>query len=120
MKPTKNTVDLICQLEYIIGSQVRTYSGDCIKYPVTAIAFRYNGFPLDRPMMEQKRWLPIEYEKENYDFGKPEIFVENLHYCFGSYKLYIGDGIIAILEYLEKRYDIDFARMEADLLDTQK
>lgn len=38
--------------------------------------------------------------------------IGTMYYAFGSHKLYIGDALIKILEYLEKRYGIDFNDME--------
>ena len=35
-----------------------------------------------------------------------------MKYKFGSNELYIGKGIIGILEYLEKRYGLDFNQLE--------
>ena len=35
-----------------------------------------------------------------------------MKYKFGSNELFIGMGLIEVLEYLEKRYNIDFNEME--------
>lgn len=39
-----------------------------------------------------------------------------MKYRFGSNHLYIGDGIANMLEFLEKRYDIDFEKLEEELI----
>lgn len=120
MKITNDTVDLICQLEYLLGCHVVAASGDQIKYPVTAKAFCYDDKRLDESMSAPKYWLPIEYGKDGYDFGEPATFIGNLHYKFGSNHLYIGDGIVDMLGYLEKRYGIDFNELEAKRASDQK
>ncbi|MEE1173208.1 MAG: hypothetical protein U0K87_12735, partial [Ruminococcus sp.] len=38
-----------------------------------------------------------------------------MKYKFGSNELYIGKGIIGILEYLEKRYGLNFSQLEENL-----
>ena len=39
-----------------------------------------------------------------------------LKYKFSSNELYIGKGIIGILEYLEKRYGSDFNQLEKNMI----
>lgn len=40
--------------------------------------------------------------------------VEDMHYDFGANKLYIGDALAEVLEYLENRYHLDFTELEAE------
>ena len=41
--------------------------------------------------------------------------VETIKYKFGSNHLYIGLGLIKVLEYLEERYSLDFNELEKNL-----
>ena len=38
--------------------------------------------------------------------------IKYMKYKFGSNELFIGNGLIKALEYLEKRYDLDFSELE--------
>ena len=40
--------------------------------------------------------------------------VEDMHYDFGTNKLYIGDALAEVLEYLENRYHLDFTELEKE------
>jgi len=42
--------------------------------------------------------------------------IENMHYCFGSNKMYIGKGILVLMKALEQRYGLDFNQLEDNLL----
>ena len=109
MKITKRTADLICVLERIIGSECynpNAYDGwsdiyGCsYRYPVY-----YNTDETDNSE-EKTRWQ-VQVKKPKY--------VESLKYKFGSNHLFIGRGLINVLEYLEDRYNIDFAEMEKNI-----
>ncbi len=38
-----------------------------------------------------------------------------MKYRFGSNELYIGKGLIKVLEFLEERYGVDFHQLESPL-----
>ncbi|MCH4005848.1 MAG: hypothetical protein LKE86_01435 [Eubacterium sp.] len=104
MEINKKTMELICRLESIIGEQCSnddSYNGwtneyGCdYRYPVT-----YNISDTDSS--KSRGIAPI---------SNPQ-YIRTLRYRFGANKLYIGNGIIQVLEYLEDRYGIDFSELE--------
>ena len=105
----ENIAELICTLEYKIGNQTynpNSYNGwtgeeGCgFKYPVS---YCKNKIDLE----EHK----ITKTKSKIEFIDPEC-IETMKYAFGSNHLYIGDGIVKVLNYLEELYDIDFNKLE--------
>lgn len=105
----ENIAELICTLDYKIGNQTynpNSYNGwtgeeGCgFKYPVS---YCKNKIDLE----EHK----ITKTKSKIEFIAPEC-IEMLKYAFGSNHLYIGDGIVEALNYLEALYDIDFNKLE--------
>lgn len=95
----KNIVELICTLEYKIGNQTynpNSYNGwtgeeGCgFKYPVSYCKNK-------RDLEEHKSTKT----KSRIEFVEPEC-IETMKYVFGSNHLYIGDGIVEILNYLEE------------------
>ena len=105
----ENIAELICALEYKIGNQTynpNSYNGwtgeeGCgFKYPVS-----YCKNKMD---LEEHKITKI---KSKIEFIEPEC-IETMKYAFGSNHLYIGDGIVEILNYLEELYDIDFNKLE--------
>ena len=99
------TVDLIKQLEYIVGKNVfnkytKTYDdeerGDMIRYPClmrnldNGVLYRYSGTLYD---------------------ATPDS-IPSAYYNFGANNLNIGDALIEILECIEDRYNIDFNDLE--------
>ena len=100
MKLTKATTELICELEQIIGSQ--TYNPNSL-----------NGYTLEEGLEYR---YPVWYEnkegrdtKTSYrirDVDKSKI--GTIRYKFGSNHLYIGAAIIDALQYLERKYGLDF------------
>ena len=115
MKLTKNMQKVVADMEYIIGSECynpNSYDGwnnidGCdFKYPIS--------FPIGNG----------EYTKTRFNiFNSPVVDVKNItaenikymKYKFGSNELFIGQGIIGILEYLEERYDLNFNDLENNL-----
>lgn len=99
MRLTKKTLDLICKIEHIIGSNCYNprshdgYTGEdgCyFRYPV-----HYND-----EKGEQKTSFTIpNLKKED---------LESVLYKFGSNELLIGTSIFEVLEYLEKQFGLDF------------
>ena len=102
---------LIAELEYLIGSECynpNSYDG---WQDIDGCDFRY---PISIPDNEGN------YSKVranlNFMFGKGAELNENtipfIKYKFGSNELFIGQGIIKVLEYLQNRYSINFAELE--------
>lgn len=107
MKIDKNIANLIAELECKIGSQCynpNSYNGwtgeeGCsFRYPVWT-SQKVNG----------------EYvgTKHRYSLSLTPKEVPTLKYTFGSNHLYIGDGLVKVLEYLEERYSLDFNELES-------
>lgn len=115
MKLNKDLCELIAELEYIVGSECynpNSYDG---WNDIEGCSFRY---PISVPISEGK------YEKTknniNYYFTYfpdkiPHESITYMKYKFGSNELYIGKGIIGIFEYLEKRYGLNFSKLEENL-----
>ena len=100
MKLTKATVDLICELEQIIGSQC--YNPNSL-----------NGYTWEEGL---KFRYPVWYEnKEGRDYRASgrirdldKSKIGTVRYKFGSNHLYIGEAIVKALEHLEGKYGLDF------------
>lgn len=111
MKINKKIVSLLSELEYKIGSECYNpnsyngYTGEegCeFRYPVWTAKKKENG----------------EYEEHKHYGYISELQpkeVETIKYKFGSNHLYIGLGLIKVLEYLEERYSLDFNELEKNL-----
>jgi hypothetical protein len=103
MKLTKATTDLVCELEHIIGSQC--YNPNSL-----------NGYTWEEGLEFR---YPVWYEnKEGKDIRTNSIIknldkskIVTIRYKFGSNHLYIGEGIVRVLELLEKKYDLDFSEL---------
>lgn len=106
MKKTQNIANLITELEYLIADSCYNpnsydgYTGE------EGCAFRY-------PV-----WV-YQNEKFNKYYGNikdltPEQ-ISTIKYKFGSNHLFIGNGLMNVFNYLEKRYEIDFDDMEKKL-----
>ena len=112
MQLTKDMCKLIAELEYLIGSECynpNSYDG---WNNIEGREFRY---PINVPN-DKGEYLKIRdniiysfYLKE--DDITPDA-MSYMKYKFGSNELFIGKGIIKVLDYLEKRYDIDFNALE--------
>ena len=101
MKLTKKTIELICELEAIIGDSCynpNSYDGWTLeegrayRYPVT-----YND--KDGAEHKAKYNLKANINKDN---------LHTMHYKFGSNNLFIGSAVRKILEHLEQGYNINF------------
>lgn len=100
MKLTKKSIELICELEKIIGNECYNPNslngwtleeGCSFRYPVT-----YN----DKDDEEHKTRYIVQ--------GIDKDLVHTMRYKFGSNNLFIGNAIIKVLERLEEKYGIDF------------
>lgn len=100
MKLTKKTIQLICELERIIGDECynpNSYDGWTLE---EGLAYRYPVTYTDSEGEECKSKYPAHYiNKEN---------LKTMHYKFGSNYLFIGIGLRNVLDYLEKQYDLNF------------
>ena len=105
---------IISDIEYLIGSECynpNSYDGWS---EIEGCDFRY---PINVP----DPIVPGEYIKikdninTTYQLDHRYIssrMISYMKYKFGSNELYIGQGIIKTLRYLEDRYDIDFNELE--------
>jgi len=100
MKLKKATIDLICELESIIGDECynpNSFDGWTLE---EGCSFRY----------------PVSYEDKDGKNCKTRFKITNMdkdhinsiRYVFGSNNLFIGSAIYKVLETLERKYGIDF------------
>ena len=114
LKLNNDLCELIAELEYIVGSECynpNSYDG---WNDVEGCSFRY---PINVPNSEGE-YRKIRSNINTYFYYPGDISAESITYMkykFGSNELYIGKGIIGILEYLEKRYGLNFTQLEENL-----
>ena len=114
MKLNNDLCKLIAELEYIVGRECynpNSYDG---WNDVEGCSFRY---PINVPNSEGE-YRKIRSNINTYFYYPGDISAESITYMkykFGSNELYIGKGIIGILEYLEKRYGLNFTQLEENL-----
>lgn len=107
MKLNNDLCELIAELEYIVGSECynpNSYDG---WNDVEGCSFRY---PINVPNSEGE-YRKIRSNINTYFYYPGDISAESITYMkykFGSNELYIGKGIIKLLNYLEEKYDLDF------------
>lgn len=114
MKLTKKMCKMIAELEYLIGSECynpNSYDG---WNEIEGCAFRY---PINVPAPGKNgEYIKIRSEiNDTILINQKDIspsMVSYMKYKFGSNELYIGQGLIDVLEYLENRYDLDFNELE--------
>lgn len=103
MKITNETAQLVADLENIIGrkcynsSSYNGYTGEHgahFRYPVK--------YPNTKGTITKSRGT-----KKDINLDK----VDKMRYCFGANELYIGKGIIGLLNELEQRFDISFEEL---------
>ena len=100
MKLTKKTIELICDLESIVGNECynpSSYDGWTLE---EGREFRYPVTFTDKEGKECK----TKYIIHNVNKAS----VETIRYKFGSNNLYIGLGLVGALEFLEKEFDLNF------------
>lgn len=109
MNIDKKLAELICELEYTIGNQTynpNSYNGwtgeeGCsFKYPV--------NYCVDETALENRK---LTKTKSRIQYIDTEC-IKTMKYAFGSNHLYIGNGIVKVLEFLENRYGINFNELE--------
>ncbi len=107
MKLTKKTIELICELEEIIGEQC------------------YNPNSYDGWTLEEGRSFryPVTYDDSDGEEYKGRcnlkayINKDNLHtmrYKFGSNNIFIGNAVRKVLERLENKYNLDFNELSSN------
>lgn len=113
MKLDKKLCKVIADLEYIIGSECynpNSYDG---WNDIEGCDFRY---PINVPNSKGDFTKLRSSINSSYVIDEKDITPEAIKYMkykFGSNELLIGRGLINTLEYLEKRYNIDFNELEA-------
>ena len=116
MKLNNDLCEMIAELEYIVGSECynpNSYDG---WNDVEGCSFRY---PINVPNSEGE-YRKIRSNINTYFYYPGDISAESITYMkykFGSNELYIGKGIIGVLEYLEKRYGLDFNQLEKNTIE---
>lgn len=120
MKLTKETCDLIAEIENFIGRECynpNSYDGWSNKM---GRAFRYPVIAPDEKGNSYK--IRTKLNEDNFSKSKflTPFTVQNMKYILGSNELFIGKGIIYALEYIEKRYGIDFAELEEKMKEAEK
>lgn len=106
MKNTQNIASLIAKLEYEVGRECynpNSYDGYT---GIEGLGYRY---PVKVYQNEDMR----TYRGSITSISPSE--VHTMKYVFGSNHLFIGKGIYNILNELEKRYGLDFNKMEEEL-----
>ncbi len=112
MKLTTKLCKVIADLEYLIGSECynpNSYDGwndidGCdFRYPIS-IPNSNGEYSKIRCNINEAHFIDIQ--DINVDM------IKYMKYKFGSNELFIGNGLIKALEYLEKRYDLDFSELE--------
>ena len=121
MKITTKTTKLICDIEYIIGGYCYNDNsnygeGGYIRYPVWTCFDSKREDEKTGKIEKTEKWEKVSFF--NLKRIKPVLSakeVKSLEYRFGANELVIGRAIIDVLEFLEDRYDIDFAELEKNL-----
>lgn len=116
MKITKDIVRLICELEHEIASECynpHSYNGWTDE---EGCAFTYPAYydEVEDHTKEHYTRYPhwnVSNDKDNIRRIDAEN-IKTLKLKMGANHLYIGKGIINILNFLEKRYNIDFNELE--------
>ena len=115
MKLDEKICRVIADLEYCVGVECynpNSYDG---WNDIDGCEFRYPiNFPNEDGNYVKVRGN-INTSYGTRDIGKDENTIPYMKYKFGSNELYIGKGMINVLEYLEDRYGIDFNQMENNL-----
>lgn len=109
MKIDKKISGLICKLEHIMGSQ--TYNPNSYNGWTGEEGCAYT-FPVSYCKNEDDyKNKKITKTKLGIDYIEPEC-IKTMKYVFGANHLYVGDGIVEILNYLEETYNLDFNELE--------
>ena len=110
MKLDSQIAKLICELEYLIGSQCynpNSYDGFTGE---EGREFRYPVYSLSN--CDSSKLFKFRHNIACSALSFSERTVNTMKYTFGSNHLFIGRGIKKILMELEHRYDLDFNELE--------
>ena len=100
--------DVISDLEHIIGR-------NCYSKTIVDKATGKAGKKYRYPVQYNQGKKTIKCRgKANINELTAADEVDTMRYKFGANLLFVGDAIVEILEYLEERYELDFARLESD------
>lgn len=117
MKIDKRISGLICKLEHIMGSQ--TYNPNSYNGWTGEEGCAYT-FPVSYCKNEDDyKNKKITKTKLGIDYIEPEC-IKTMKYVFGANHLYVGDGIVEILKYLEETYNLDFNKLEQNRINERK
>ena len=117
MEWNDDVAKLIFQLEYLIGSECynpNSYDGWTgiegldYRYPV----YIFPNEDAEEPVKSKTNLAESRVYPEVYDGEYGMKNVRSMKYKFGSNHLFIGIGLIKVLEELEERYGISFAELE--------
>ncbi len=114
MELTKEMAKVVAELEYIIGSECynpNSYDG---WNDIEGRDFRY---PVNLPDANGSFKKVRQNLNHAYNVDPDDITpdaVSYMKYKFGSNELFIGQGIINTLRFLEERYGIDFNALEQE------
>ncbi len=113
MKLTQEIVNLICDLEYKLGShcvQEKSLTADWLEYRYPVSIWVDN--PNDEEDFGHREKIRKNVRYANYRVDKETI--TTLQYNMGKNRLDVGKAIIDMLELLEKRYGLDFNKLEKE------
>ena len=112
MRLDEKTSRLVAELEYYIGSECynpNSYDGwnnveGCdFRYPISVPDDTGEFTKIRGRINSSCSWYNIKVTPDTVNYMK---------YRFGSNELFIGKGIINILQFLEERYGLDFNELE--------
>ncbi len=111
IKEVKLLKDLIINMEKRIGgecynSNIQNY-GSWGDWEGEGRDFKYPFNYYDKERNKIKKWYLSE------DMTPEEI--QSAYYAFGANQLHIGRAIINLIDYIEKRYEIDFIELEKQI-----
>lgn len=106
MKVTPEIAALIARLEYEIGRECYNQNSYDGYTGIEGAAFRYPVTVYQDGDLRKYRYIIPAISPDE---------INTMKYVFGSKHLFIGNGICNILNMLEKRYGIDFSKMEDEI-----
>ncbi len=109
---TNEIANLICDLEFIIGGKCHNSKSYNSWTGVEGLTYRYPA-TLQRVGSSDEIKADSRVQYAIYEEVTPEI-VKSIRYKMGANHLYIGNGLIDVLNELEKRYNIDFNLLEEE------
>ena len=131
-----NIFELISELEYIISNETLSKSAFLGAGISDAYDYRYPvRISLDGNQEESKTQVRDKVHDYCETWTKrdeltnerivtkivkptPDV-IKTMYYAFGAHRLYIGDALKKVLEFLENRYNIDFNELEAKVKNKQ-